>query len=266
MPIHPTAIVDPGAELDPSVTVGPLAVIEAGVVVGPETTIGAHSVLSGPTVIGARNLIGPFCTVGAAPQDLKYGGEPTRLTIGNDNQIREYASIHRGTVDGLGETRIGDHNFLMAYSHVAHDCELGSHVVMANAATLGGHVQVADRAILGGLVAVHQFCRVGRFAFVGGLSGVSLDVPPFVRVSGIRGGMRVSSINVVGLRRAGFPEETVTSLRQAHRIIFRRPELLLEAALEEALATAPGCAEVAELVAFFRSSRRGVIRRNGGDD
>jgi len=260
MNIHPTAIIDPGVELDSSVKVEPYAVIEKGVRIGPGTIIRPHSVISGPATIGAGNVIGPFATVGAPPQDLKYRGEDTELLIGNNNQIREYVSIHRGTVTDRGVTTVGDSNLLMGYVHIAHDCVVGNSAILANGATLAGHVQVEDHAIIGGLVAVHQFTRIGSYSYIGGLSGISKDVPPFVIVSGTRKHMRVSGINKVGLKRRGFDNETLKKLDRAYKIIFMSPDLLLQDALEQAAAEIGDCEPVNHLIAFFRASKQGVVR------
>ena len=265
MAIHPTAVVDPKAEVDPSVEVGPYAVIEKGVTIGVDSIVGAHAVVSGPTTIGERNLIGSFAMVGGAPQDLGYKGEPTELIIGNDNQIREYASIHRGTPTGRKKTIIGNENLLMAYTHVAHDCKLGNNVIMANVATLAGHVEVGNRASIGGLVAIHQFCRVGTHSYIGGVSGLSLDVPPYVIIAGTRNRTRISGINKVGLRRNGFKRETIQNLDKAFRIIFRSPNLLMKDAIEVAKQEFPDCAEVQVLVKFFEDSKRGVVKQTVED-
>lgn len=260
MKIHPTAIVEAGAELDSSVTVGAYAVIQAGVRIGPDSQIAPHAMLSGLTTIGARTVIGPFTSIGAPPQDLKYNNEPTRLVIGDDNHIREYVSIHRGTPSGHGVTTVGNHNLLMAYVHVAHDCVLGNHVIMANGTTLGGHVAVGDHANIGGMVAVHQFTRIGGYTYVGGMSGISKDVPPFIIVSGTRSSMRVTGINKIGLRRCGYDNETIRQLQKAFVIIFHTPELLLQEALAAALAASPDCEPVTTLVRFFRETTRSVVR------
>lgn len=261
MAIHQTAVVDPKAELHSSVIVGPYAVIEAGVSIDEDTRVEPHAVISGPTKIGKRNLIGSFAAVGGAPQDLSYKGEPTELIIGDDNQIREYASIHRGTPHGPGKTIIGNSNLLMAYTHVAHDCKIGNHVILANVATLAGHVEVGDRASIGGLVAVHQFCRIGTLSYIGGLSGIGLDVPPYVILAGTRNRTRISGINKIGLKRNGFSRETINNLDTAFKIIFRSPNLLLKDALEMARAEITDCPEAESLIAFFESSKRGVIKR-----
>ncbi len=261
MAIHQTAVVDPTAQLDSSVDIGPYAVIGADVNIGAETVVQAHAVVNGPTTIGKRNLIGSFATVGGAPQDLSYRGEPTELIVGDDNQIREYASIHRGTPSGSGKTVIGSNCLLMAYIHIAHDCRIGDHVIMANVATLAGHVHVGERAAIGGLVAVHQFCRVGTLSYIGGVSGLGHDVPPYVIVAGIRDRTRVSGINKVGLRRNGFSREVIHNLDAIFRIIYRSPNLLLKDALDMARKEYPDCPEVQHMVDFFESSKRGVVRR-----
>lgn len=265
MSIHPTAVVDGKAELDTTVAVGPYAVIGAGVRIGADTIVEAHAVISGPTTIGDRNLIGSFSVVGGAPQDLSYKGEPTELIIGSDNQIREFASIHRGTPSGHRKTIIGNNNLLMAYTHVAHDCRIGNHVIMANVATLAGHVEVGDRASIGGLVAIHQFCRIGTFSYIGGVSGISLDVPPYVIIAGTRNRMRISGVNKVGLKRNGFSRETIKNLDTAYRIIFRTPNLLMKDAIEVARKEFPNCPEVQILVKFFEDSKRGVVKQTVED-
>lgn len=265
MAIHKTAVVDKTAELDSSVEIGPYAVIGKDVKMGAGTRVEAHAVVSGPCTIGERNLVGSFATVGGAPQDLSYRGEPTELIIGNDNQIREYASIHRGTPHGKGKTVIGNNCLLMAYIHIAHDCVIGNNVIMANVATLAGHVEVGDRAAIGGLVAVHQFCRIGTLAYIGGVSGLGLDVPPFVIIAGIRERTRISGLNKVGLRRNGFSRETISNLDAVFRIIFRSPNLLLKDALELARNEYPDCPEVNDMITFFQTSKRGVVRRTTED-
>ena len=262
MSIDKTAVIDKNAELDTTVKVGAYAVIGAGVRVGAGTEVQPHSVLSGPTRIGENNSIGSFSTIGGEPQDLTYKGEPTELIIGNNNKIREYVSIHRGTVKGTGKTVIGSNNLLMAYTHIAHDCEIGNHVVMANLATLSGHVEVGDRAIISGFVAIHQFCRIGTFSYIGGVSGIGLDVPPYVIVSGIRSRMRVSGLNKVGLRRSGFDRETIAKLDTVFRIIYRSPDLLFKETIEKARKEVTGCEEVDCMLKFFEDSKRGVCSRH----
>lgn len=258
--IHPTAIIDPAAELDSSVSIGPYVVIEKGVRIGPATLIKPHSVITGPTTIGSGNTIGPFATIGAPPQDLKYQGEDTELVMGDNNQIREYVSIHRGTVTDKGITTVGSGNLLMGYVHIAHDCQIGDSAILANAATLAGHVQIHDHAIIGGLVAVHQFTRIGAYSYIGGLSGISKDVPPYIIVSGIRKETRVSGINKVGLRRQGFDNDTIKKIDRAYKIIFMSPDLLLQDALAQAAAQITDCEPVDQLIEFFKTSKQGVIR------
>jgi len=260
MTIHPTAIIDPAAELDTSVNIGPYVIIEKGVKIGRETVIKPHTVITGPTTIGSGNEIGPFATVGAPPQDLKYKGEETELVIGDNNRIREYVSIHRGTVTDKGVTVIGNGNLLMGYVHIAHDCVVGNSAILANGATMAGHVQIEDHAIIGGLVAIQQFIRIGAYSYIGGVSGISKDVPPFIIVSGIRKEMRVSGINKIGLRRRGFDNETIKQLDRAYKIIFMTPDLLLKDALQRAEDEIGDCEPAKQLIEFFRTSKQGVIR------
>lgn len=265
MTIHQTAVVDSSAQIHETAEIGPYAIIEGKVVVGEGTVVKAHASISGPTIIGARNTIGSFTSIGAPPQDINYKGEPTELIIGDDNQIREYVSIHRGTVAGNGKTVIGNKNMIMSYCHIAHDCILGDRVVMANVATLGGHVEVSDHVNLGGLAAIHQFCRVGTFSYVGGLSGISLDVPPFVIISGIRNKMRITGINKIGMRRNGLSRESINKLDDAFKIIFRSPQLLLKDALAKVQEEIPDSPEVDVLVEFFQTTKRGVVKRTIDD-
>lgn len=265
MSIHPTAVIDPKAELDSSVIVEPYAVIEGPVKIGAETRIGAHAVVCGHTTLGARNTIGSFAIIGGPPQDIHYKGEPTELIIGDGNQIREYVSIHRATVKASGKTIIGNNNMIMAYCHIAHDCILADHVIMANVATLAGHVEIGSHANLGGLVAVHQFCRIGDYAYIGGMSGIGLDVPPFVIMEGTRNQMRIASINKIGLRRAGIDRDTIKNLEEAFRILFRSPEILLKDALAKLEEEMKDCAQVQQMVQFFHSSKRGVVKRTLDD-
>jgi UDP-N-acetylglucosamine acyltransferase len=265
MPIHSTAVIDPRAELDSSAIVEPYAVIDGPVRIGPETRICAHAVVSGHTTLGARNTVGSFSSIGGPPQDIHYQGEPTELIIGDDNQIREYVSIHRATVKASGKTLIGNGNMIMAYCHIAHDCIIADHVIMANLATLAGHVEIGSHANLGGLVAIHQFCRIGEYAYIGGMSGIGLDVPPYVILEGIRSQMRVASINKIGLRRAGMDRETIKRLEEAFRILFRSPEILLKDALVQLEEEMSDCAQVQRMVQFFQSSKRGVVKRTLDD-
>ena len=265
MSIHPTAVIDRTAEIDPSATIGPYAFIDGPVRIGPRSRIGAHTVVSGHTTMGADNDIGSFCSIGAPPQDIHYKGEPTELIIGDGNQIREYVSIHRATVKAGGKTLIGHRNMIMAYCHIAHDCHIADQVIMANVATLAGHVEIGSHANLGGLVAVQQFCRIGDYAFIGGMSGIGLDVPPYVIMEGTRNQMRISGINKIGLRRAGMNRETIKNLEEAFKILFRSPHLLLKdslALLQEEMAD---CVEVQVMVDFFHTSKRGVVKRTIDD-
>lgn len=267
MNIHPTAVVDAGAELESTVTVGAFAVVGPGVSIDADTEIGAHTVISGLTTIGKRNKIGSFTTIGAPPQDLKYKNEATRVTIGDDNQIREYVSIHRGTPGGRAVTTIGSSNMIMAYCHIAHDCLVGSNVIMANCATLGGHVEIGDFVNLSGMVGIHQFTRVGAYTYVGGMSGISKDVPPFVIASGIRNKLRITGINKIGLKRCGYDGDAIRKVNKAFVYIFRTPDLLLNEALEKAAAEFPDCEPVATMIEFFRApNRMGVLRKVNGDD
>ena len=266
MNIHQTAVIDPGAELDSTVIVGPYAVIEKGVRIGAETEVGSHSVIQGYTTIGSGNKIGPFAVIGGPPQDLSYRDEDTKVIIGNNNLIREYVSIHRGTVNGGGVTLIGDENMLMGYSHVAHDCKLGNHIIIANGGTLGGHVEVEDNASFGGHVGVHQFSRIGTFSYIGGVSGVTKDVPPYMIVAGTRNQMRVSGINHIGLKRNGVATADIKKLRGAFKIIFLNHDLLFKEALALALDTYSECALVVHLVEFIRNSKRGIVRSFSEDE
>jgi UDP-N-acetylglucosamine acyltransferase len=261
MTIHPTAVIDKKAELDSSVSVGPYAIIDGKVQIDAGSKIAGHAYITGPTKIGKNNIISPFASVGADPQDLTYAGEPTELIIGDNNTIREYASLHRGTVKGGGKTIVGDNNLLMSYIHIAHDCIIGNGVIMANVATLAGHVEVGDCATIGGLVAIHQFGRVGKYSYIGGVSGINLDVPPFVIITGTRNRTRISGINKIGLRRRGFSKETIANIENAFRIIFRSPDLLLKDALEIAKKEITNCSAVDDMVRFFEESERGVVRR-----
>jgi UDP-N-acetylglucosamine acyltransferase len=262
MTIHATAVVAPGATVHETASIGPYSIVEKDVTIGADTTVDAHAVISGHTTIGLRNHIGSFTSIGTPPQDMHYTGEPTELIIGDDNQIREYVSIHRGTVAGNGRTVIGNNNMLMAYTHVAHDCIIGNHVIMANVATLAGHVEVGDYVNLGGLVAIHQFCRIGAYTYIGGMSGISMDVPPYVILSGTRNRMRISGINKIGMRRNGVSREAISCLEQAFKIIFRSfPQTLLADNLEQTRLALPDCPEVQNLVRFFKSSKRGVVKR-----
>lgn len=224
--IHPTAVIEQGAEIAADVSVGPFCVIGADVRIAAGVDLKSHVVVVGRTSIGARTRIYPFASIGHAPQDLKYHGEPSRLEIGSDNVIREHVTINPGTEGGGMQTKIGNHCLLMVNAHIAHDCVVGDHVIMANNATLGGHVVIEDYAILGGLAAVHQFCRIGRHAMIGGMSGVEHDVIPYGLVMGDRA--RLNGLNVVGLKRRGFSRDDVQSLRKAYRLLFAEEGTMAE--------------------------------------
>jgi len=256
--IHPTAIVDPKAEIGEGVEIGPYSVIEKGVSIGEGTKIGSHVVIREGTQIGKQSQIFQFASIGEAPQFLGYKGEKTSLQIGDQNIIREFVTLHRGTPHGGGKTVIGNSNYFMAYSHVAHDCQIGNEVIMSNAATLAGHIVIEDRAIIGGLAAIHQFCRVGTYAFIGGITGVLLDIPPYTKAQGDLA--RLFGLNTVGLKRANFSEETMRALKKAYRIIFRSG-LTLEKAMktvgEEEISQIP---EVQHFLHFIQHSKRGITR------
>jgi UDP-N-acetylglucosamine acyltransferase len=254
--MHPTALVDPAAELAPGVRVGPYTVIQGRVVIGPDTEIGPHVVIKEFTTIGARCRIFQFASLGEIPQDLKFQGEESQLIIGDDNTIREFATMHRGTAGGGGLTRVGDGNLFMAYAHVAHDCIVGNHVIMSNAATLGGHIVVEDRAIIGGLAAVHQFSRIGRHAFVGGASAVARDVPPYTIAYGNRA--KLMGLNLVGLKRAGFSDATIQGLKQSYEILFLSSRNIKEA-LQRVRQELGHIPEVQHLLDFVESTERGLI-------
>lgn len=256
--IHPTAIVDPKAEINGGVEIGPYSIIEKDVLIGEGTRIGPHVVIREGTTTGKRCQIFQFSSIGEAPQAVAYKGEKTSLIIGDDNIIREFVTFHRGTVKGGGKTVIGDRNFFMAYSHVAHDCQIGHQVVMANGATLAGHIVIEDYAVIGGLSAIHQFCRVGAHAFISGLTGVVLDIPPYMLAAGSRA--KLFGLNTVGLKRQKFSEETIRALKTAYRIIFRSG-LTLEKAIkkveESEIFQIP---EVEHLLRFIQQTKRGICR------
>lgn len=255
--IHPTAIVAGGASLGDGVAVGPYSIVGPNVAIGAQTEVGPHVVIDGHTTIGRRcRLIGQS-SIGNAPQDLKYGGGPTRLEIGDDNVIREFVTVNRATEHGGGVTRIGHRCMLMAYAHVAHDCTIGDNVVMANAATLAGHVTIEDWAIIGGLVAIHQFVRIGESVILGGGAMVTLDVPPYCVAAGDRASLH--GLNLVGLRRRGFSEDTIKALRNAYRIVFQAG-LKLREALARLRTEFAGNTEVERLVQFIEGSQRGICR------
>ena len=257
MDIHPTAIVHPQAKLGPGVKIGAYSLVRENVQIGKDTILDSHVVVDGWTQIGERCHLFPFVSVGAAPQAIRYRGESTRLTIGHDNVIREFVTINRGTVEGGEETKVGDGNLIMAYSHVAHDCQIGNRVILANGSTLAGHIYVEDFAIVGGLVAIHQFVRVGCYAIIGGASAVPQDVPPYMVAAGNRA--RLFGLNSIGLKRNHFSESTMAALKQAYRILFRS-HLTLQKALDRVEKEIPGLPEIRHLIDFLKKTRRGVCR------
>ena len=257
MGIHPTAIVSSEAKLAEDVEIGPYSIIGPDVEIGKGTIVGPHAVIEGPTRIGTGCRIFQFASIGAPPQDLKFKGERCEVIIGNNNTIREFVTIHRATAADIAMTCMGDNNLLMAYCHVAHNCKLGNNIVMANAANLAGHVHVEDYAIIGGMSGVHQFTRIGCHAMISGASAVTQDVPPYVTVAGNHA--RPYGLNVIGLKRRGFSDETVGYLKKAYRIIFRSSLLLTQAVekIREEITESP---EVDHFVAFIEHSTRGVCR------
>ena len=255
MAVHPTALVADGAEIDPTAEIGPFCVIGPRVRVGPETRLVAHVVVDNDTHLGARNVIHPFASVGSIPQDLKFKGERSRLVIGDDNVIREGATLNIGT-EATMETRIGNHCLLMAYSHVAHDCALGDHVILTNSVGLAGHVHVGGWVTFGGLSAVHQYCRIGDHAFVAGGGMVTQDVPPFCIAQGDRA--QLVGINIVGLKRRGFDRQRINDLREAFRRLFAPGPTRLVALEQVERELAGGSDDVRQLTDFLRQSQRGV--------
>jgi UDP-N-acetylglucosamine acyltransferase len=259
--IHPTAIVAPQAQLDASVTVGPYTVIGPSVKVGAGTTIAAHVVLEGHTTIGRDNRIYQFGSIGAANQDKKYHGEPTELVIGDRNTIREFVTLHVGTIQDKHVTRIGDDNWIMAYTHIAHDCIVGNHTTLANNTTLAGHVELGDWVTIGGLTGIHQFVKVGPHAMVGFASAVSQDVPPFMLVDG--NPLAVRGVNVVGLRRREFSAKRIAAVKQMHKLLYREGRTLddARAAISVLGKSAPEAAEdVALMGGFLEAATRGIAR------
>ncbi len=258
MPIHPSSIVDPAARISESADIGPWCYIGAEVEIGPRTRLMANVYVEGVTTIGEDNIFFPYTTVGVASQDLKYKGERAYTRIGNRNRIREFVTIHRGTQGGGLVTSIGDDNLLMAYVHVAHDVTIGNHTILANAVTFGGHVQVGDWAVIGASTGVHQFCRIGRHAMVGGYSVVTQDVLPFSTTVSERG-IKVFGANKTGLERRGFAPETIGALRKALRLL-THAGLNTTQAVERIRAEVPPLPEIEELLEFIASSERGVVK------
>lgn len=255
--IDPRASVDPGAEIGANVSIGPFSVIGAGVVIGDDCSIGPHVVIDGPTRMGRGNTVHAFTSLGIAPQDKKYAGEPTELEIGEGNTIFQYCSISRGTAQDRGTTTIGNDNWIMAYVHIAHDCVIGDHTILANCATLAGHVHIDDWAILGGFAKIHQFCHVGVHAFCGMDCGVTRDVPPYVTVSGHPA--EPHGINSEGLKRRGFDGAQVRNIKQAYRVLYREG-LRFEEARERLAEMAASQPELGPFEAFFERSTRSIVR------
>lgn len=259
--IHPSAVVDPAAKIDPSVTIGPFCVIGPDVTIGAGTEVGPYCMIDGVTTIGRDNRFYRYCSIGGMPQDKKYDGEPTRLTIGDRNTVREFVTLNTGTVQDGGVTTLGDDNWIMAYVHVAHDCHVGNNVILANSVQLGGHVHVGDWAIIGGLTGVHQFSRIGAHSMTGGNSSLMQDAPPFVLAAG--NPCRPVGINVEGLRRRGFSAEAISALREAYKIVYRRGLSLDEARaeLKARQQSEPGVAEPLQVfLDFLDVASRGIIR------
>ena len=254
--IHPTAIVDKKAEIAADVEIGPYSIVEEGARIGSGTRLGSHVVIQGNTTLGTNSSISPFASFGGPPQDIGYKYEPTTVVLGDNNTIKEYVTINRGTTKGGGVTEVGSNNFIMAYAHIAHDCKVGSNIIMANGATLAGHVEISDSVIFSGLCAVHQFCKVGRYAFISGLTGIPKDVPPFVIAAGDRA--MLYGLNLVGLERHNFPREEILKLKKAYRILFRSA-LPLKTSLKIIREDLDGD-NIRYLIEFIESSQRGICR------
>ena len=260
--IHETAIISAGAQVAEGVLIGPYAVIGEDVVIEEGNTIGPHTVIEGPAVIGKRNLIIGQCAIGTIPQDLKFKGEESTLQIGDENTIREFVTINRGTSDGGGKTTIGNNNLLMTGVHVAHDCHIGHRAILANAATLGGHVRIADYATVGAFSGVHQFCRVGAYAFIGGYSVITRDALPFIKTVGDRNQARIYGINSFGLRRIDFSSQRITTLKEAYRILFQKG-LKIQEAVEKVRQRGLDNADVNIILRFIERSERGCVKNSG---
>lgn len=259
--IHPTALIDPKAQLHSSVSVGAYSIIGPDVVIGADSIVGSHCVIDGHTTIGQGNHFYRFCSIGGMPQDKKYAGEPTRLEIGDRNMVREYVTINTGTIQDVGVTRLGSDNWVMAYVHVAHDCQIGSHTILANGVQMGGHVHIGDWAIVGGLAAVHQFGRIGAHSMTGGQSALHMDIPPYVMGSG--NPCVPIGINVEGLKRRGFSPESISALRDAYKLIYRRGLPLAQACSEiraRQVAEPAVASALQPLLDFIEASTRGIIR------
>jgi len=258
MNVHPTAILHPDAKIHPSSKIGPYCTVGAEVELGEGCELISHVVVEGPSRIGARNRFFPFSSIGLDPQDLSYKGEPTRLEIGDDNVVREFVTLNRGTVKGGGVTRIGSHTLIMAYAHVAHDCVIGDHVILANAATLGGHVTVEEWAVVGALCPVHQFVRIGAHSYIGGGTTVTRDVLPFSKTAAERG-THAYGLNALGLERRGFSKERIRRIHHAYKVILAS-KLNTSQALEKLRSEADRGEDVEMLIRFVEGSERGVIK------
>ncbi len=256
--IHPTAVISEGAQIGPGVKIGPFSYITEQVVIGRDTQVGAHSVIEGPTVIGERNQIFGQCSIGREPQDLKFDGEVSHVIIGDENRIREFTTIHRGTAGGVGNTVLGSRTLIMTGVHIAHDCVVKDGAILGNSATLAGHVEIGDQANIGAFSGVHQFCRVGPHAFIGGYSVVTRDALPFVKTIGTRSQASIFGINGIGLKRRGFSAERIAALKEAYRLLFLRG-LRLEEALSR-LGQSDPTPDVALLINFIQTCERGFVR------
>lgn len=259
MSIHATALVHPSAQIADGVEIGPYAIIEAHVIIGKGSSIGAHAVIGKWTELGENNQIYHMASIGAAPQDLKYKGEECWTRLGNGNVIREFATIHRGTVTGHAETVMGSNNLMMAYSHVAHDCVVGNGNVFANAATLAGHVTVQDNVVLGGLVAIHQFVTIGSYSMLGGGTLVGLDIPPYMIATSGKRDAKLRGLNLIGLKRRGFSDEAISNLKKAYKTLFMA-DLKQADAIAKLRSEIVGCVEVETLLEFIEKSERGICR------
>lgn len=254
--MHPTAIVSANAKLADGVEIGPYCIVGDNVKIGKNTKLISHVVIE-ETELGENCEVYPFATLGLPPQDTKYKGEKTKVKIGDNNIIREYINIHRGSVGGDGVTKIGDNNFLMAYVHIAHDCNIGSHIIMANATTLAGHVVVEDYVFIGGLVAVHQFARIGAYSMIGGFSAIPQDIPPYTTAAGERA--KLYGLNTIGLKRRNFPDATISDLKKAYKILFRS-KLTLKEAIDKVKHDLSHSGEVKKFVEFIEKNKRGICR------
>ncbi|KPK02924.1 MAG: UDP-N-acetylglucosamine acyltransferase [Nitrospira bacterium SG8_35_4] len=254
--IHKTTVIAAGAKFSDGVEIGPYCVIGKNVKLGKNTRLFSHIVIE-EAEIGSDCAIYPFTSIGLPPQDIKYTGEKTKVKIGNNNVVREYITIHRASVDGDGVTKIGDNNFLMAYVHIAHDCDIGNNIIIANATTLAGHVIVEDFAFIGGMVAVHQFTRIGAYAMIGGFSGIPQDIPPYTTAAGERA--KLYGLNTIGIKRRNFTDSSIADLKKAYKILFRS-KLTLKDAISKIKSEIEPCEEVNYLLDFIEKNKRGICR------